>query len=213
MLQGEAQREWPMGSLAKLVWLKVAGADWERRDVRFHCAGHWQGIPCWNRQGHGDVDLGLALRDSCNLAFLAWARDTVARWKAEQGEAAARARLEAAFRPFLGDRLPEGNALPVLDAGWVGDGLLLRTSPSAMAAWLADPAQAPVRERCARLLADEELRGWWIKTGTGAVPSDAEATSAWSAGSDGDRILVLHLPRGHGKAEGITRFRALAGAR
>lgn len=212
VVRGEAQREWPMGSLAKLVWLKLAGEDWERRGVHFHCTGHWQGIPCWNREGHGEEDLPGALRDSCNLAFLAWARETVARWKAEQGEAAARARLEAAFRPFLGDRLPPGEALPVLDAGWVGDGQLLRTSPAAMAAWLADPAQAGVRARGARMLADEDLRGWWIKTGTGAVLADPAATSAWTAGSDGPRVLVLHLPRGHGKVEGLARFRAVAAA-
>ena len=212
VLQGEAQREWPMGSLAKLVWLKLAGEEWERRGVRFRCTGAWQGIPCWNREGHGEEDLLGALRDSCNLAFLAWARETVARWKTEQGEAAARARLEAAFRPFLGDRLPPGDGLPTLDAGWVGDGQLLRTSPSAMAAWLADPAQVGVRARCARMLADEGLRGWWIKTGTGAVLADPTATSAWCAGSDGPRILVLHLPRGHGKVEGLARFRAVAAA-
>ncbi len=119
---------------------------------------------------------------------------------------------EAAFRPFLGDRLPPGDALPVLDAGGVGDGQLLRTSPAAMAAWLADPAQAGVRARCARMLGDEALRGWWIKTGTGAVLADPAATSAWCAGSDGPRVLVLHLPRGHGKVEGLARFRAVAAA-
>ncbi|HJW09183.1 MAG TPA: hypothetical protein VJ483_06080 [Holophagaceae bacterium] len=209
-LQGEARREWPMGSLAKLVWLRLGGSEWERRDLRFPCTGTWQGMRCWNREGHGDVDFSKALRDSCNLAFLAWARELVSTWARRDGEAAARARLEAAFRPFLGDRMPAGEGLPLLGTEWVGAGDLLRVTPAAMLAWLAEPTQAPVRTLCRRHLGDVDLKGWWIKTGTGAVEDDADATSAWAAGSDGARVMVLHLPRGRGKAEGLARFKALA---
>ena len=50
-----------------------------------------------------------------------------------------------------------------------------------------------------------------MKTGTGSVPRDASATSAWVVGSNGQVIAVLHLPRGRGKAEGLARFREVLG--
>jgi hypothetical protein len=199
-----------MGSLAKLVWLKLAGAQWESEGRRFRCTGHWQGQACWNREGHGEVDFPRALHESCNLAFLAWARELVAGWARRDGETAARARLEAAFRPFLGDRMPAGEGLPALGTEWVGAGDLLRASPDSMLAWLRAPAQSGLRALCARNLRDADVKGWWVKTGTGAVDGDPDATSAWAAGSDGTRILVLHLPRGRGKAEGLARFKTLA---
>ena len=209
-LNGDAWKEAPMGSLAKLVWIRLAGETWERDGRRFRCTGHWQGFPCWDRDGHGDVDLDGALKASCNLAFLAWARQTVEGWKHGMGESAARARLEAAFKPFLGDRLPPGEGLPTLDPEWIGDGDLLRTSPAAFAAWLAAPEQAGVRALCTRHLVDTARPDWWIKSGTGPAVSDPGATEAWSAGGDGARILVVHLARGHGKVEGLAAFRAAA---
>ena len=199
-----------MGSLAKLVWVRLAGEAWERDGRRFRCEGRWQGIPCWNREGHGEVDFDAALKASCNLAFLAWARATVAEWKRGMGESAARAKLEAAFRPFLGGRLAAGDRLPELGPAWIGDGDLLWTSPEAFAAWLAAPEQSSVRALASRHLQDEARPGWWIKSGTGPVVSDPGATEAWSAGGDGARIFVVHLDRGHGKAEGLAVFRELA---
>jgi hypothetical protein len=216
-LYGEAKREFPMGSLAKLVWLKLEGVDWSSRDVRYNCKGADGNVHCWLRTGHGRVDLGKALQESCNLAFLAWSRQSTERWKQEIGEGAARAQLESAFGPFLGRRLPTGDTLPEMTQVWVGDGDLLRTSPQAMAEWLADPSQYEVLVRAKRFLGgwwNEILdkRGtWWFKTGTAPVLGDPTATAAWTAGSDGSTIAVLHLPRGRGKVEGIRRFKEVMG--
>jgi hypothetical protein len=48
-----------------------------------------------------------------------------------------------------------------------------------------------------------------VKTGTAPVPGSPGATCAWAAGGNGLVIAVLLLPRGHGKQEGLERFRAL----
>lgn len=207
---GEAQREAPMGSLAKLVWLGSEGREWARRGVRFTCRGSLGGVPCWNREGHGEVDLPRAARESCNLAFLAWARESLARGSAASGPDAAAARLETRFRPFLGPRMP--HPFQGLGAAWIGDGDLLRTTPEAFLRWLQDPAQADLLAQCRELLPGEIPGGtWWVKTGTAPVPSEPGATSAWAAGGDGTTLAVLHLPRGRGKAEGLARFKDVLG--
>jgi len=165
------------------------------------------------------VDLGRALRESCNLAFLAWIRDSQGRWKVEYGEAAARVRMEEVFAPFLGRRLPAGDGLPPLTPAWVGDGDLLRTSPEAFLQWLLEPQQTEVVMFGRRLLAGiwVEVKGllgkegWWFKTGTAPVPGDPTATSAWVAGGCGSTVVVLHLPRGRGKQEGMARIREILG--
>jgi len=216
---GEARKEAPMGSLAKLVWLRLEGADWASRNVRFKCSGAAGPFVCWNREGHGRVDLGQALQESCNLAFLAWIADAQATWRADYGEAAGRVRMEAVFAPFLGRRLPPGEALPPLTAAWVGDGDLLRTSPEAFLRWLMEPEQSEVVTFGKRFLAGswvevKELfgkEGWWFKTGTAPVPGEPAATSAWVAGGRGSTLVVLHLPRGRGKAEGLARIREILG--
>ena len=213
---GEAQKESPMGSLAKLVWLRLEGDDWGARDVIFKCKGEMGPYHCWLRKGHGKVDLAKATQESCNLAFLAWAIQSAERWKKDLGEGAGRARLEDVFQPFLGDRLPPGDKLPELTPAWIGDGDLLRTSPEALIRWLVDPAQDELLSRCRRLLlsfVDETFKTdvWWMKTGTGPVLSDPSLTSAWVVGSNGLVVAVLHLPAGRGKVEGIARFKAVMG--
>jgi len=204
---GEAGREAPMGSLAKLVWLQREGRTWEAGGVAFACRGRWRQWTCWDPAGHGRVDLEKAVQVSCNLAFLAWAGESLEARRRNQGESAARAGLEVDFGPFLGARLGPGEALPDLSGAWVGDGDLLRTSPVAFLGWLADPARAALRAQCARLLRDRD--GWWVKTGTARVPGDPAATCAWAAGGNGETLAVLRLPRGKGKREGLARFRAL----
>lgn len=203
---GEARRESPMGSLAKLVWLRREGPEWERRQVRFRCTGSLGSWSCWNREGHGDLDLARAAQASCNLAFLAWARGSLARARVLQGESPVRAGLEADFAPFLGGRLPDSEALPDLGPDWVGTGTLLRTSPAAFLRWLADPARAPLRAQCLRLLPEG---GGWVKTGTAGIPGDPQGTCAWAAGEEGPWILVLRVPLGRGKREGLARYRAV----
>jgi hypothetical protein len=210
----DVSRESPMGSLAQLVWIKLEGSEWASMDVQFNCTGSWQGYPCWLPKGHGKVDLAGALQENCNLAFLSWGRASVQWWLRDYGAGGARARLEEAFGPFLGNRMPEGEDLPPIDPPWVGDGDLLRTSPEAVLRWLMDPAQDETLRMAKRLLLSFKNYNfkdnvWWIKTGTAPVPSDPGATSAWAAGSDGRIIAVLHLPRGRGKADGLSRFRAI----
>ena len=216
---GEARKEAPMGSLAKLVWLRLEGAEWSSLGVQFKCTGSAGPFTCWNRDGHGKVDLGKALQESCNLAFLYWIASSQDQWKAFYGEAAARVRMEDVFAPFLGRRLPPGDSLPPLTAAWVGDGDLLRTSPEAFLRWLMEPEQAQVVSLGKRYLASywvevKNLLGkedWWFKTGTAPVPGEPRATSAWVAGGRGEALVVLHLPRGRGKQEGLLRMREILG--
>jgi hypothetical protein len=210
----DASRESSMGGLAKLVWIKLEGMEWASMDVRFHCTGTWEGYPCWKPKGHGKVDLAGALQESCNLAFLAWGRASVAYWKRDYGEGAGRARLEDAFGPFLGGRMPPGDDLPEITPAWVGDGDLLRTSPEAMLNWLLDPAQDETLRRTKRLLMsfkDYNYKDfvWWIQTSTAPVPGEPGTTTAWAAGSNGEITAVLHLPKGRGMGDGLARFRAI----
>jgi hypothetical protein len=208
-----------MGSLAKLAWMRLEGTEWASRGVRFNCTGKAGPFVCWNHAGHGKVDLGMALRESCNLAFLVWIAEAQARWQDEYGADAARVRMEAVFNPFLGRRLPVGEGIPPLTAAWVGDGDLLRTSPEAFLRWLMEPEQGQVLSFGKRFLAGfwsevKDLFGkedWWFKTGTAPVPGDPTATSAWVAGGRGEAIVVLHLPRGRGKQEGLVRIREILG--
>ncbi len=215
-LHGEATKEVPMGSLAKLAWLRLEGDEWAALDPSFKCTGRMGPYHCWLATGHGKVNLAKATQESCNLAYLAWALEAADRWKRHYGEGAARSRLEEVFRPFLGNRLPPGETLPEMTPAWVGDGELLRTSPAAMLEWLMDPGQDVMLVQAKRLLlgfltVEFKTNPWWMKTGTAPVLSDPEATSAWVVGSNGRTIAVLHLPRGRGKAEGLARFRVLMG--
>jgi hypothetical protein len=216
---GEARKEVPMGSLAKLVWMRLEGAEWASRNVQFKCKGALGPFVCWNREGHGRVDLGKALAESCNLAFLFWIDESRMRWVQDYGEAAGRVRMEEVFAPFLGRRLQPGDGLPPLTPAWVGDGDLLRTSPEAFLRWLMEPDRSEVIMYGKRYLAGFwtemkdlfGLEGWWFKTGTAPVPGEPTATSAWVAGGRGPVLVVLHLPRGRGKQEGLARVREILG--
>ena len=85
--------------------------------------------------------------------------------------------------------------------------------------WLMEPEQDQVVTFGKRFLAGtwvevKELlgkEGWWFKTGTAPVPGEPSATSAWVAGGKGSAIVVLHLPRGRGKQEGLIRIREILG--
>ena len=215
-LFGEASREAPAGSLAELGWLKLEGSSWSSMGVQFRCTGGRNGQTCFLPKGHGKVDLAQALQQNCGLAFLAWAQASEQGWLRDYGDGAARVRLEDAFAPFLGDRMPPGEGLPRLDAAWIGEGELLRTSPEILVRWLVDPAQDDTLRLCRRLLlsfrqSTFQEQVWWIVTGTAPVRSDPDSTSAWAVGSNGTVTAVLHLPLGTGKADGLQRFRAVMG--
>ena len=208
-----------MGSLAELVWMGLEGAEWSAQGLQFKCTGKAGPFTCWKQDGHGRVDLSKALHESCSLAFLVWIAHSEVGWKTFYGESAARVRLDEAFAPFLGRRLPPGDTLPPQTAAWVGEGDLLRTSPEAFLRWLMEPEQAVVGTFGKRFLAGmwvdlKDLAGkedWWFKTGNAPVPGDPTATSAWVAGGRGMALVVLHIPRGRGKQEGITRMREILG--
>ncbi len=216
---GDARREAPMGSLAKLAWMRLEGTDWSAESVRFVCTGTLGPFTCGNPKGHGRVDLGRALRADCNLAFLSWIAGSQSGWKDFYGEAAARARMEEVFSSFLGHRLPPGDTLPPLTAAWVGVGDLLRTSPEAFLRWLMEPEQAQVATFGKRYLAGgwvevKDLLGkedWWFITGTVPVVGEPAATSAWVAGGRGLAMVVLFIPRGTGMLEGMARIRVILG--
>ena len=215
---GEDAKEAPMGSLAELLWLRLEGEEWAARMVSFRCKGELNGIHCSNPKGHGKVNLAKATRESCNLAFLVWSMESAERWKKDYGEEVARYRLEQIFKPFLGTRLKPGETLPALGPEWIGDGDLLRTTPLAMAKWLADPEQEPLLPLCKRLMGGifdgwiTKGSDWWFKTGTVPVLSasnDPSGTSAWVAGSNGEGSVVLHLPKGRGKTECLARMKGI----
>jgi hypothetical protein len=213
-LFGEATRETPMGSLAKLLWMRLQGAEWAALAVEFECKGKWNGHHCWLAKGHGHLDLGTALRESCNLAFLAWAQMSAERWRHDDGEGVSRSRLDAVFAPFYGSRLKAGDSLPPFGLEWIGDGDLLRASPAAMLKWMLDPNQGEAMNQCRRHLQGSVGTvipdpSWWAKTGTAPVQGFPGETCAWVAGGNGHITCVLRLPRGKGRSDGLARFRTL----
>ncbi|WP_306591839.1 hypothetical protein [Geothrix sp. 21YS21S-4] len=213
---GAARTEAPMGDLAKLVWMKLEGADWSARGVRFRCGG---APACREPKGHGRVDLAGALQRDCDAAFLAWIGESSTQNTELYGPEGARLRVDEAFGPFLGRRLPPGDRLPALTAAWVGRGDLLRTSPEAFLRWLMEPDRTEVVTFGRRYLAGfwvevKDLlgkEGWWFKTATAPIPGDPSRTSAWVAGGRGPILVVLHVPEGRGEREGMARIREILG--
>lgn len=216
---GDASKQAPMGDAAKLLWLKLEGTEWASRGVRFKCTGTLGSFTCSRKEGHGTVDVGQALRDGCDLAFLAWIGDSMGRWRRDYGESAGRLRMLEVFEPFLGDRLAPGDDLPALTPAWIGRGDLLQTSPQALAEWLQDPDQTDVLSFAQRFLSGYfsewkalfSREGWWILPATGPVPGQPGATSAWVVAGREGALVVLHLPRGHGDREGLARFHEILG--
>lgn len=207
---GEASAEQALGSLAALVWLRFEGDAWAARDVRFKCPGGAAG--CTRPKGHGRVDLAEALKGDCRLAFRTWIAESAAQWVEDYGEGVALARLEEAFRPFLGARLPRADRLPDFGPAWTGDGDLLRTTPAAFLAWLADPAQFELLSRCRRTLGSasfhfRDLVGtedWWTHAGV-------DAQGAWVAGGNGRAAALLRIRGARSAEEARARFRAILG--
>lgn len=212
---GEAAKEAPMGSLAKLLWLRLEGEDWSARMVSFKCKGELNGVRCWKPKGHGKVDLAKAVMGSCDPAFLAWSLDSAERWKKDYGEGVARYRLDQVFKPFAGPRLKGGDTLPELGPAWIGRGDLLRTTPLAMARWLANQDQEPLLALCKRLMSGAfdgwitKGSEWWFQTGGDPVPGSLGGGSAWVAGTNGEFSVVLLLPNARGKAENLARMKEI----
>jgi hypothetical protein len=162
------------------------------------------------------VDLCAAVQQGCDRALLAWAAASLAQWQEQLGGAEARLQLLDAFDPFLDDRRPRGEALPVLTPAWVGRGNLLQASPATLAAWLQDPGQLDVLTKLQRygrgasgdLKFLAGLEGWWILAAT-AAGDGPSGSRVWVVAGRGDLLVVLRLPAGQGEAEGVARLKAI----
>lgn len=206
---GEGRQQLPLGGLAQLLWFRMEGVEWNSRMLIFKCTGKAFEPPCGPPKGHGRVDPAKALRLDCRHAFRVWIQLSAAVWKDVYGEGPARVRLEEAFGPFLGKRLPAGNGLPDLKPEWVGEGSLLQASPESFAAWLADPAQEGFLDQARRNLNSFfDDSPWWFHA---VEAADGGATRAWAVASDGKRVAVLSLPQGKTRAEALARIKAILG--
>jgi hypothetical protein len=211
---GDVETESPMGTLAYLPWLRLEGDNWSRRRLQFKCTGVLNGEACSQASGHGKVNLPQAIEKGCDLAMLYWIRLTALDWHKEEGDGVARVRLEEAFGPFLGSRMPIGQNLPPMDGTWLGSGNLLRTSPAQMLAWLTDPNQEQLLRNIRRLMMNELKEtymtgAWWVLGATSEVALEPGVYSSWAVGSNGSGAAVLHLPAGKTRAEALARFQEI----
>lgn len=207
---GAADVERPMGDLARWVWIQAEGSEWGARDLLYKCTGTLEGQACTGTKPHGKVDLAKATREDCRLAFLAWGRWSANRWNQEGGPDADLIRLEEAFRPFLGRRMPAPSAGGPLAPAWMGQGDLLRTTAFGMVQWFMDPmnggagmaAMRHMRPTASLLASPGGV--WWIDAVE--IPGTPEA---WVVGSDARTFAVMRLPNSQGKAADVARFKAV----
>ncbi len=212
---GDVARPAPIGGLARMLWLKLVGLEWDSQGVRYRCTGGDAPFPCGGAEGHGRVDLEGAFRKGCDRAFLAWGAASMARWRQEEGGSVARFQLLEVFGPFLGDRVAPGDGLPEITPAWIGRGDLLQASPSGLAAWLEDPLQmdllTALQRYCSGYFVDIKFLlgrdGWWILPAT--APTRHGGTRAWVVAGRDDALVVLRLPAGRGRVEGLARLKAI----
>lgn len=210
----------PMGNLAKILWLRLEGGEWESLDLEVKCKGELNGLRCTNPKGHGRVGLAKSFKEDCNAAFYVWVNFSRENWKKDYGDGGARPRLNEVFGSFLGDRLPKAPALPAaFGPEWFADGQLLQASPSQLAKWLASPSQERLLAACRRhMLGFSDFIGgkagkWWIKVSeapTMQVPGqDGGQRQFWALGGNGGTTAILRLPPGASRKDAEARFRAL----
>jgi hypothetical protein len=210
-VRGEAQRVGPLGDLACLPWLRLEGFVWSSARLSFSCKGSAAGQACSQPKGHGRVDPRQAFERNCRLALLAWISYSAAGWAKMEGPIMARMKLQEVFQPFLEGRLPKGEELPSFGLEWAGDGDLLRSSPAALARWLADPAQEPTESMFRRYGAGffegdmGDYQGWAYvgRAGTGTD------VCTWVAGGQRGRAAALRIPGTPGREAALKRFREL----
>ncbi|BDU77188.1 hypothetical protein [Mesoterricola sediminis] len=209
---GDALAPGPMGPLAHLLWVRLEGDAWASAAGSFKCTGKAGPFTCSAPKGHGRVDLPRALQSGCSLALLGWAMMSADQWRQIYGEGAARVRMLEIFAPFAENRVPPGEDIPPLDMTWFGEGDRLRTSPDALARWLADPAQEEVLRLYRRLFLsfiDETFKknAWWYDAVE--APAPGGGTRAWVVGGNGLVTAVLRLPPGATAAQARARFMAI----
>lgn len=211
--RGEASIETPLGDLAGLLWLRLEGFEWSSRRVTYKCSGRNGELACTSPKGHGRVDLAQAFERNCRLAFVEWIRQSAGHWSRLEGEAAALLKLEEVFEAFAGPRFPKGGKLPPWGLDWAGEGDLLRSSPSALAAWLADPSQDAVSGLFKRYGSGffegdvGEDRGW-VYVGHAGLGA---AAWTWVAGGQSGHAAVMRIPGTLDRRSALQRFREAAG--
>ena len=203
---GDVKTPRPLGEMAKLVWLKMAGPDWEAFDVYWDC----KNPGCLPPKGHGRVDLKKAFRVDCDDAFLYWANWERKDWVEEQGEGVTRMQLMAVFGPFIGDRLPKDGPLPDFTPEWMGRGDLLQASPELFIAWLAAPESQGVlnmsREFLKGFFASAfDSRTWWFKPGVCSQ-------GTWVLACDGQSEALLFISMPETPKDAVQRMKDIMGA-
>ena len=216
--QGDTIRESPMGGLARLVWMKLEGSTWSSSGRQFRCTGQAGTRVCTVAKGHGRVNVGKALAEGCELAFLDWIPQALARWEVDYGEGMAQQRLEEAFLPFLGRRKPPTAIPPAAIGSWIGEGDLLRTSPAQLLAWLLEPERSEVLTLARRFLSGffvefRDLLGkeswWFLPIQVPGVPEGA----TWVVAGHGQTLAVYRRTGPQPLQEGLARFKALLDAK
>lgn len=202
---GDVKTERPLGEMAKLVWLKMAGADWASLDVYWDC----RNPACQPPKGHGKVDLKKAFREDCDDAFLFWANWERKDWVEQQGEGITRMQLVSTFGPFLGNRLPKDGPLPEFTPEWMGRGNLLQSSPEAFMAWLADSSSQGVLTQCREFLTGFftvtfDTRKWWFKPGVCSQ-------GTWVLAGDGKSQALLFIPMPETSKDAVQRMKEVLG--
>jgi hypothetical protein len=210
----------PMGNLAKILWLRLEGDEWEGQALETRCKGELNGIRCTNPKSHGRVSLAKSFKEDCNVAFYIWVNLSRENWEKDYGEGGAMRRLNDVFGPFLGDRLPTGATLPpMFGSEWFADGQLLQASPSQLARWLARPAQERLLAACRRhMLGFSDFVGgnaskWWIKVSEAPTMDgpgqEGGQKQYWALGGNRGATAILRLPPGTSRKDAETRFKAL----
>ncbi len=203
---GEDKAEHPMGALAQIAWLKLAGAEWAGLEVYYVCSD----AACLPPKGHGRVNVKKAFHEDCDAAFLFWANYVREDWERIEGDGLTRMKTANAFGPFLGDRFKaEGPAIKFYGPEWIGRGDLLRTSPSTFMAWLMDAQNSDVRTSMRELLGGFfhgmlDRKSWWFKPA-------ASSSGSWVLGSDGRSTALLYLPTPETSSTAIDRLKTLLG--
>ncbi|HTL99027.1 MAG TPA: hypothetical protein VL181_09525 [Holophagaceae bacterium] len=203
---GDVKTPRPLGEMAKLVWLKMAGADWVSLEVYWDC----KNPGCLPPKGHGHVDLRKAYREDCDDAFLYWINWERKDWVEQQGEGVTRIQLMTTFGPFLGDRVPKEGGLPDFTPDWIGRSDLLQASPEAFITWVAAPENQIVLSLSREFLkgffaSAADSRSWWFKPGV-------SSQGTWVLAGDGQSEALLFISMPETPKEAVQRMKDIMGA-
>ena len=202
---GDVKTPHPLGEMTKLIWMRMAGADWASLDVYWDC----KNPACQPPKGHGRVDLRKAFREDCDDAFLYWINWERKDWVEHQGEGVTRMQLMSTFGPFLGNRIPKEGDLPEFTPEWIGRGDLIQASPGLLLAWVGAPENHSLLTMCREYLGGffavtADARKWWFKPGVGSQ-------GTWVLAGDGQSLAILFIAMPETPKDAIQRMKALLG--